>query len=138
MVWRFFPIVPEQMGVSRHFRIGLFDAPTQRISWVNVPEPDPARLSGKLSYADEAHIAAQGCSTVPRRRNCNKKSLKRGTIRHFWGDEMNGAADPRQDLRGAPDLSAQRAPYSVNVRALPVHFRLKLGLPDNALHLIRI
>ena len=28
-----------------------------------------------------------------------------GTIRHFWGGEMNGAsADPGQDPRGAPDL----------------------------------
>jgi predicted dithiol-disulfide oxidoreductase (DUF899 family) len=28
-----------------------------------------------------------------------------GTVRHFWGGEMNGAsADPGQDPRGAPDL----------------------------------
>jgi hypothetical protein len=27
--------------------------PTQRIRWVNMPEPDPARLSGKLLYVDE-------------------------------------------------------------------------------------
>jgi hypothetical protein len=28
--------------------------PTQRIRWVNMPEPDPALLSGKLLYVDEA------------------------------------------------------------------------------------
>jgi len=28
--------------------------PTQRIRWVNMPEPDPAQLSGKLLYVDEA------------------------------------------------------------------------------------
>ncbi|HET6840004.1 MAG TPA: glycosyltransferase family 39 protein [Bradyrhizobium sp.] len=28
--------------------------PTQRIRWVNMPEPDPALLSGKLLYFDEA------------------------------------------------------------------------------------
>jgi hypothetical protein len=33
--------------------------PTQRIRWVNMPEPVPAQLSGKLLYVDEARIAAQ-------------------------------------------------------------------------------
>jgi hypothetical protein len=28
--------------------------PTQRIRWVNMPEPDPAWLAGKLLYVDEA------------------------------------------------------------------------------------
>ncbi len=28
--------------------------PTQRIRWVNLPEPDPALLAGKLLYVDEA------------------------------------------------------------------------------------
>jgi hypothetical protein len=28
--------------------------PTQRIRWVNIPEPDPALLAGKLLYVDEA------------------------------------------------------------------------------------
>jgi hypothetical protein len=28
--------------------------PTQRIRWVNMPEPEPAQLSGKLLYVDEA------------------------------------------------------------------------------------
>jgi hypothetical protein len=28
---------------------------SQRIRWVNMPEPDPARLSGKLLYVDEIH-----------------------------------------------------------------------------------
>jgi predicted dithiol-disulfide oxidoreductase (DUF899 family) len=35
----------------------------------------------------------------------NVFTRKDGTIRHFWGGEMNGAsADPGQDPRGAPDL----------------------------------
>jgi 4-amino-4-deoxy-L-arabinose transferase-like glycosyltransferase len=33
--------------------------PTQRIRWVNMPEPDPALLSGKLLYVDEVRPAAQ-------------------------------------------------------------------------------
>jgi hypothetical protein len=33
--------------------------PTQRIRWVNMPEPDPAQLSGKLLYVDEARPAVQ-------------------------------------------------------------------------------
>jgi hypothetical protein len=28
--------------------------PTQRIRWINMPEPDPALLAGKLLYIDEA------------------------------------------------------------------------------------
>jgi hypothetical protein len=28
--------------------------PTQRIRWVNMPEPDPAQLAGRLLYVDEA------------------------------------------------------------------------------------
>ena len=28
--------------------------PTQRIRWVNMPEPDPAQLAGKLLFVDEA------------------------------------------------------------------------------------
>jgi Dolichyl-phosphate-mannose-protein mannosyltransferase len=31
--------------------------PTQRIRWVNMPEPDPAQLSGKLLYVDEVRPA---------------------------------------------------------------------------------
>jgi hypothetical protein len=33
--------------------------PTQRIRWVNMPEPDPAQLSGKLLYVDEVRGAVQ-------------------------------------------------------------------------------
>jgi 4-amino-4-deoxy-L-arabinose transferase-like glycosyltransferase len=33
--------------------------PTQRIRWVNMPEPDPAQLSGKLLFVDEARTAVQ-------------------------------------------------------------------------------
>jgi 4-amino-4-deoxy-L-arabinose transferase-like glycosyltransferase len=33
--------------------------PTQRIRWVNIPEPDPALLAGKLLYIDEARSSGQ-------------------------------------------------------------------------------
>ncbi len=33
--------------------------PTQRIRWVNMPEPDPALLAGKLLYVDEARPGGQ-------------------------------------------------------------------------------
>jgi 4-amino-4-deoxy-L-arabinose transferase-like glycosyltransferase len=33
--------------------------PTQRIRWVNMPEPDPAKLSGKLLWVDELRLAPQ-------------------------------------------------------------------------------
>jgi Dolichyl-phosphate-mannose-protein mannosyltransferase len=32
---------------------------TQRIRWVNMPEPDPAQLAGKLLYVDEARAGGQ-------------------------------------------------------------------------------
>jgi hypothetical protein len=33
--------------------------PTQRIRWVNMPEPDPAKLSGKLLWLDEMRPVPQ-------------------------------------------------------------------------------
>jgi 4-amino-4-deoxy-L-arabinose transferase-like glycosyltransferase len=33
--------------------------PTQRIRWVNMPEPDPAKLSGKLLWVDEVRASLQ-------------------------------------------------------------------------------
>src|ERR1700732_4241719 len=35
--------------------------PTQRIRWTNQPEPDPAQLSGKLLYVDEARPGGRAC-----------------------------------------------------------------------------
>ena len=32
---------------------------TQRIRWVNMPEPDPAQLAGKLLYVDEVRPGGQ-------------------------------------------------------------------------------
>ena len=37
--------------------------PTQRIRWVNMPEPDPALLSGKLLFVDEARRGARSYQT---------------------------------------------------------------------------
>jgi len=40
----------------------------------------------------------------------NVLTRRGGTIRLFWGGEMNGAsADPGQDPRGAPDLMPERS-----------------------------
>jgi 4-amino-4-deoxy-L-arabinose transferase-like glycosyltransferase len=33
--------------------------PTQRIRWINMPEPDPAKLSGKLLWVDEVRVSLQ-------------------------------------------------------------------------------
>jgi dolichyl-phosphate-mannose-protein mannosyltransferase len=33
--------------------------PTQRIRWINMPEPDPAKLSGKLLWVDEVRASPQ-------------------------------------------------------------------------------
>ena len=33
--------------------------PTQRIRWVNIPEPDPALLAGKLLHVDEARAGGR-------------------------------------------------------------------------------
>jgi 4-amino-4-deoxy-L-arabinose transferase-like glycosyltransferase len=33
--------------------------PTQRIRWVNMPDPDPAQLSGRLLYVDELRLGGQ-------------------------------------------------------------------------------
>ena len=33
--------------------------PTQRIRWVNMDEPDPAKLSGKLLWVDEVRPVVQ-------------------------------------------------------------------------------
>ena len=42
--------------------------PTQRIRWVNMPEPDPALLAGKLLYVDEMRPGGQPQSRSKRSR----------------------------------------------------------------------
>jgi hypothetical protein len=82
--------------------------PTQRIRWVNMPEPDPAQLSGKLLYVDEvrsgvplyldrtfSHIERVG--EVPR---------KRGplTIETYALDLVDGAKRDVLDRSPPPEL----------------------------------
>jgi len=82
--------------------------PTQRIRWVNMPEPDPAQLSGKLLYVDElrpgtsryldetfSHIAR--VAELPR---------KRGplTIETYGLDLLDGAKRDVLDNSPPPEL----------------------------------
>jgi hypothetical protein len=108
MAWRFFPILPGQMGVSRQFRIGVFDAPMQRISWVDMPEPDPARLSGTLLYLDEVHTAAQPSvkETFARIERVAELKRMRGplTIETYGLDLLDGAKREVLDRSPPPEL----------------------------------
>jgi hypothetical protein len=83
--------------------------PTQRIRWVNMPEPDPALLAGKLLYVDEArpdglpqrlknsftHIERVG--ELPRRRGPL-------TIETYALDSLEGAKGDVLDRSPPPEL----------------------------------
>jgi hypothetical protein len=82
--------------------------PTQRIRWVNMPEPDPAQLSGKLLYVDEvrsvvptyldqtfSHI--ERVAEVPRKRG----SL---TVETYGLDLVDGARRDVLDRSPPPEL----------------------------------
>ena len=96
------------MGVSRHFRIGVFDAPTQRISWVDMPEPDPARLSGKLLYVDEVRSTVQPYvkETFARIERVAELKRMRGplTIETYAIDLLEGARGEVLDRSPPPEL----------------------------------
>jgi hypothetical protein len=82
--------------------------PTQRIRWVNMPEPDPAQLAGKLLYVDElrpvtpryldetfSHI--ERIAELPRKRG----SL---TIETYGLDLLDGAKRDVLDNSPPPEL----------------------------------
>jgi hypothetical protein len=82
--------------------------PTQRIRWVNMPEPDPARLSGKLLYVDEARTAAQPYlkETFARIERVAELKRRRGplAIETYGLDLLEGAKRPVLDNSPPPEL----------------------------------
>ena len=81
--------------------------PTQRIRWVNMPEPDPALLAGKLLFVDDARPGAGSWQSEEFRRgragspNCTRK---RGPLddRNLWDRSAPG----RQGQRARPRAAA--------------------------------
>jgi 4-amino-4-deoxy-L-arabinose transferase-like glycosyltransferase len=82
--------------------------PTQRIRWVNMPEPDPAQLSGKLLYVDEVRSGVplyldQTFSHIER---VAEVPRKRGplTIETYGLDLVDGAKRDVLDRSPPPEL----------------------------------
>jgi hypothetical protein len=82
--------------------------PTQRIRWVNMPEPDPALLAGKLLYVDEMRSEQplylnQTFSKIER---VAELPRKRGplTIETYGVDLVDGARRDVLDRSPPPEL----------------------------------
>jgi 4-amino-4-deoxy-L-arabinose transferase-like glycosyltransferase len=82
--------------------------PTQRIRWVNIPEPDPALLSGKLLFVDEVRAAAQPYvkETFARAERVAELKRMRGplTIETYGLDLLEGAEGAVLDNSSPPEL----------------------------------
>ena len=82
--------------------------PTQRIRWVNMPEPDPAQLSGKLLFVDEARPAMQPYVTETFARVTRVAELKRMrgplTIETYGIDLVESAKRTVLDNAAPPEL----------------------------------
>ncbi|THD57330.1 MAG: glycosyltransferase family 39 protein [Bradyrhizobium sp.] len=82
--------------------------PTQRIRWVNMPEPDPAQLSGKLLYVDEVRSTVQPYvkETFARIERVAELKRMRGplTIETFALDLLDGAKRDVLDRSPPPEL----------------------------------
>jgi 4-amino-4-deoxy-L-arabinose transferase-like glycosyltransferase len=82
--------------------------PTQRIRWVNIPEPDPALLSGKLLFVDEVRAAAQPYvkETFARAERVAELKRMRGplTIETYGLDLLEGAKGAVLDNSPPPEL----------------------------------
>jgi dolichyl-phosphate-mannose-protein mannosyltransferase len=82
--------------------------PTQRIRWVNMPEPDPALLSGKLLFVDEVRTAAQPYvkQTFARAERVAELKRMRGplTIEDYGLDLLDGAKGAVLDNSSPPEL----------------------------------
>jgi hypothetical protein len=81
---------------------------TQRIRWINMPEPDPKLLAGKLLYVDEARPGghpelAQAFAHVER---VAELTRKRGplTIETYGIDLLEGAKGDVLDRSPPPEL----------------------------------
>ena len=82
--------------------------PTQRIRWVNMPEPDPGLLSGKLLFVDEVRAAAQPYvkHTFARAERVAELKRMRGplTIETYGLDLLEGAKGAVLDNSPPPEL----------------------------------
>jgi 4-amino-4-deoxy-L-arabinose transferase-like glycosyltransferase len=82
--------------------------PTQRIRWVNMPEPDPAQLSGKLLWVDEVRPVPQPyvTDTFAKVEPVAELRRMRGplVIETYQLDLLEGARRPVLD-DSAPELS---------------------------------
>ena len=82
--------------------------PTQRIRWANMPEPDPAQLSGKLLYVDELRAAVSPYldQTFSHIERVAELPRKRGplTIETYGLDLLEGAKRDVLDRSPPPEL----------------------------------
>src|ERR1700686_5312042 len=82
--------------------------PTQRIRWVNMPDPDPALLSGKLLYVDEVRAAAPPYvkDNLARATRVGELKRMRGplTIETYGLDLLEGAKGAVLDNSPPPEL----------------------------------
>jgi len=82
--------------------------PTQRIRWVNMPEPDPAQLSGKLLYVDEVRsgVPTYLDQTFSHIERVAEVPRKRGplTIETYGLDLVDGAKRDVLDRSQPPEL----------------------------------
>jgi hypothetical protein len=82
--------------------------PTQRIRWVNMPEPDPAQLSGRLLYVDELRPGASRYldETFSHIERVAELPRKRGplTIETYGLDLLDGAKRAVLDNSPPPEL----------------------------------
>src|SRR6202158_2599857 len=82
--------------------------PTQRIRWVNMPEPDPALLSRKLLFVDEVRTAAQPYvkQTFARAERVAELKRMRGplTIEDYGLDLLEGVKGAVLDNSSPPEL----------------------------------
>jgi hypothetical protein len=81
---------------------------TQRIRWVNMPEPDPAQLSGKLLFVDELRPGGQPVlkEAFARVERVAELPRKRGplTIETYALDLLEGAKGEVLDRSPPPEL----------------------------------
>ena len=86
--------------------------PTQRIRWVNMPEPDPAKLAGKLLYVDEVRAGVQPYLTRPfsRIERVAEFQRKRGPlmIETYGLDLLEGAKRDVLDQLAAAGTAIER------------------------------
>jgi 4-amino-4-deoxy-L-arabinose transferase-like glycosyltransferase len=82
--------------------------PTQRIRWVNMGEPDPAKLSGKLLWVDEVRAALQPyvTETFAKVERVGEFKRMRGplVIETYGLDLLDGAKRPVLDNSPPPEL----------------------------------